>query len=311
MGGISQKDPDGEKKSKESKQTRRAVLRAIGVTTGSLIGLNTGTYEISAETIPTTPDAFRVQGKEIVTTRITPNEARVKRRRISTDLKERYGRESLVTIETYPRKDNNNDGLPNRETRTVRRPWNTYYAKEDEWDEYLTGRDKVMAEISPAALDRPADCPKWYYENVDGGFERKGPMNLVGLTINKKIDGLVSILQSWGWTDNVLQYNRFAWIPQRSQFEQQHRSAAESSARLDGGYHVKFWATGDTYTTITAHEDDRVPHEAVSFNTAEFEIVDIFNSHGRSNAIKNRYNFNNSGYLDHGGYVSHIYSSIE
>lgn len=295
--------------SNDSRQTRRDVLRSIGATAGILIGSGTAIDEVSAETVPTTPETFRVQGQEIITTYITPDEIQIKRRRVSPDLKERYGQAALVTTETHPRPEDHDNDLPQRDTRTIRQEWDTYYAKKDEWTEYLTERDKIASEISTMALDRPDDCPMWYHENVDGGFERKGPMNLVGITMNGEIDGLITVLQEeGGWSSIVVQYNRFAWVPQNSQFEMQHRSAATSSLRLLGGYHAKFWKTGN-YITTTAHEDNEVKHEAISFNTAEFEMVDIFNQYSESNAIKNRYNFNNNGYLDHGGYVSHIYSS--
>lgn len=262
MDENSQSGSDTKHPPKDCRRPRRDVLRSIGVAVGSLVG--PGASEASAKALSTVPESFRVQGNETVRTHITPNEIQIKRRRVSSNLKERYGRASFVTTETRPRPENHADDLPQRDTRIARRPWDTYYAKEDEWKGYLIKRNKATTEISQKAVGRPADCPKWYYESVASGYERKGPMNIVGMTADKKIDGIVSILQSWGWTDDVIQYNRFAWVPQRAQFEQQHRSAATDPIRPNGGYHVKFWATGDTYTTITAHEDNAIPHKSVS-----------------------------------------------
>ncbi len=310
MSKITEESSNGQKEQNDCGQTRRMVLQSIGTTAGMLAGLGVSTREANANPVPDAPESFRVQGTEIVTTHIKPDEVRVRRRCVSTDLKERYGQQAIVSTETHPRPENQDDGLPKRNTRTIRRPWDTYYAKDDEWAEHLAKRDKEASSIETNALDKPIDCPKWYYENVDGGFERKGPMNLAGLTQSKNVSAITDILVSQGWSDVVLQHNRFAWVPQRSQFEMQHKSVATDPARVDGGKHAKFWATGNNYITGTAHEDNWVPHEAVSYNSAEFQIVNIFNSRGIANAIKNRYNFNNGGYLDHGGYVSHLYSSL-
>lgn len=307
MKGILGDGQDVENKSRSDQRTRRGVLRSIGVATGTVVGIGGATHRVSATAIPDALESFQTRGKETVTTHITPTEFRVKRQLVSTDLKERYGRASLVTTETHPRPTDHDDGLPERDLRKDHRSLETYYAKEDEWTKYLTERDKAASEMGPRAVDKPADCPKWYYDNVEGGFELKGPMNLVGECNSGTVDRLVSVLFADRWTDVVIQYNRWAWVPQHTQFEMQHASAATHSAGFLGRRHVKFWKTGDQYFTGAAHEDDAFPHEVASYTAAEFEIVGIFNDSSDCSSNKNAYDFDNSGYGDHGGYASYIY----
>lgn len=289
-------------------RTRRDVLRSLGVAAGTVAGVSAATRRALAAPADGLPEAFRVRGTETVTVRIDPDEVSVRRRRVSPDLERRYGQASraLVTTERYPRPDDRADDLPRRDSRTVRRPWDTHYAKAEEWRTYYTERDVSTTEVAGDAVSRPSDCPKWYFEQVDGGYELKGPMNLTGSNVFIDIDEAVDTLTSNGWTDIVVQYNRYAWVPQNAQFEMQHQTAATGTFRILGGYHAKFWDTGD-YVTVTAHEDDPVPHEAISYVTAENEIAGIFEDASGVGAITDYYDFENGGDLDHDGLVTDLY----
>ncbi|MFD1646966.1 hypothetical protein [Haloarchaeobius litoreus] len=302
-------DDDGSRRPTDGDdRTRRDVLRSLGVGAGTLAGLSAATRRALADTGDGLPDSFRVRGTETVTVRIDPEEVSVTRRRVSPDLERRYGRASraLVTTETYPRPEARSDDLPARDTRTIRRPWDTHYATAEEWETYYTERDVSTTEVSGDALARPSDCPKWYFEAVDGGYELKGPMNLAGSNTFIDMDEAVDTLTSNGWTDIVVQYNRYAWVPQNAQFEMQHQTAATGTFRILGGYHAKFWDTGD-YVTMTAHEDDAVPHEAISYRTAENEIASVFEDASGVDAITDYYDFENGGDLDHDGFVTDLY----
>lgn len=292
----------------DSDRTRRGVLRSLGVAAGTVAGLSAATRRALADPGDGLPASFRVRGTEVVTLRIDPDAVTVRRRRVSPDLERRYGRDSraLVTTETYPRPEHRSDGLPTRETRTLRRPWDTHYATADEWAAYYRQREVSATGVTTDAVARPSDCPKWEFEAVDGGFARSAPMNLAGSNAFVDVDGVVDTLTDGGWTDIVVQYDRYAWVPQHQQFESQHAAAATSTFRILGGYHAKLWDTGD-YVTVSAHEDDTVPHEAVSFEAAETEIASVFDGASDAGSIVDYYDFENGGQLDHDGLVTDLY----
>ncbi|NEU56407.1 hypothetical protein [Halorussus sp. MSC15.2] len=278
--------------------TRRQFMNGIVSLGLGALGLPLLSESGTAASGPAVPEKFRVTGREIVKTKIRPDSVTVTKRKISDDLRRRYGITPpvLTKTETFDRPKAKQDDLPLRDTRTEKRPWDTYYAKEDEWKAHYrkTGGVSVQAR-DPDEEDHPYGV--WEYEAVDGGYETAAPMNVIS---EQSAADVAGVLTSNGWTDNVVQYNRYAYNSATNQFEQQDKSVATSTFGFLGRNHLKMWEF-EGYVSGSAHVDSSVPHEATSFDDAEAAIEDVFDGASNWYGYDDYYDMNNGSQLDHDG----------
>lgn len=111
---------------------RRRFLRTVGTLGLAGVGLPALSGRSGATGDDSGPEAFRVTGREVIRTEITPETVTVHKRKISEDLRRRYGLTPpvLTKTETLERPAPGEDDLPERDTTTIEREWDTYYAKE-------------------------------------------------------------------------------------------------------------------------------------------------------------------------------------
>lgn len=288
-------------------ESRRSFLRTLGgaasvFATASLFANGGAAKEGPA------PDEFAVSGHKIVRAEIRPDEVTVHTRRVSPDLARRYGITPpvLTKSETFDRPNPEADDLPQRDTRTEKRPWNTYYAKEDEWRSVLESRTDAagLAYTQGTYAEEQNPYGIWEYEAVDGGYEIAAPMNVVS---DEAMTDVVNILDSNGWTTYVVQYNRHAWNSETNSFETQHASAATGTFGFLGRKHAKFWEFGG-YTSCSAHIDDEVPHDAISFEDAEQAIEGVFDGASGWYGYDDYYDTNNESMRDHDGEATGLFT---
>ncbi len=281
---------------RSSDGTRRQFLQSIGAVSAGAFGLSLVSGEGRAASDSTGPEKFRVTGREIVQTKIRPEEVTVRTKKISSDLKKRYGLTPpvLTKTETFQRPKPEADDLPERDTRTDKRKWDTYYAKPDEWKDYHQRSGGVSIQSKdPAEEDHPYGI--WDYEAVDGGYETSAPMNVIS---EQSTGDVAGVLTSNGWTDIVIQYNRYAYNSATNRFEQQDKSVATGTFGFLGRNHLKMWEF-EGYVSGSAHTDSAVPHEATAFEDAEQAIEDIFDNASGWYGYKDYYQMDNGYQLDH------------
>jgi hypothetical protein len=292
---------------RRSRGGRRQFLKGIGTFGVGALGLpllSRGGAAASGDSESgAAPEKFRVTGKEVVQTKIRPDSVTFEKRKISDDLRRRYGISPpvLTKTESVERPAPEKDDLPLRDTRTVEREWNTYYAKEDEWKAYFESGGDLGAEyLDPAEEDHPYGI--WEYEAVDGGYETAAPMNIISEQSKGDVAG---VLTSNGWTDNVVQYNRHAYNSATNQFEQQHKSVATGTFGFLGRKHLKMWEF-EGYVSGSAHIDSSVPHEATSFEDAEQAIENTFDDASGWYGYDDYYYMDNGYQLDHDSYATKL-----
>lgn len=281
---------------------RRRFLRGVG--TLGLAGVGLPALSTRGEASDASVlDAFRVTGKEIVRTEITPETVTVHKRKISEDLRKRYGLTPpvLTKTESLERPAPGEDDLPERDVSTVEREWDTYYAKDREWKEYFKGSGEVGAAYhAPVEDQKPYGT--WEYEAVDGGYEITAPMNVIS---ERTTEAVADVLTDDGWTTSVVQYDRHAWNSETYQFETQHESAATGTFGFLGRHHLKMWEF-EGYVSGSAHVDSSAPHEATSFEDAEQEIEGVFDDASGWYGYEDYYDLDNGGHLDHDGQATKL-----
>lgn len=291
--------------------TRRQFLRGIGTLGVGALGLPLLSRDGAAESggsgdsgnSAAAPEKFRVTGREVVKTQIRPDAVTVTKRKISDDLRRRYGITPpvLETTETFDRPKPREDDLPLRDARTDEREWDTHYAKEDEWKAHFEGAGDVSAAYhAPAEEDHPYGI--WEYEAVDGGYETAAPMNVIS---EQSASDVAGVLTSNGWTDSVVQYNRHAWNSASHQFEQQHKSVATGTFGFLGRKHLKMWEF-EGYVSGSAHIDSSAPHEATSFEDAEHAIEGVFDDASGWYGYDDYYAMDNGYALDHDSHATKL-----
>lgn len=273
-----------------------AALGAGVVTTGSAVG-HGGSGEANGE--------FGVRGQRVRRDEITPEEVTVTVRKSSPDLKRRYGQEkaTISKTETYPRPEPEADDLPMRDTQTVTEPWEATIATADEWRRAFDEGGASASTAGYSYREEYYDFGLFEYEKVDGLFERTAPMNLIS---PYSIGAITDVLTNNGYTTTVVQYNRHAYDSERDEFRTQDKSAATGTFGFLGRTHVKFWGFGG-YVSASAHVDDAVPHEAVSFDDAEQEIENIFDDAAYWYGDEDYYDVDNGSFLDHDGAATGLF----
>ena len=281
---------------------RRSVLRSIGLTAGLAATPFVG--GAVADRSGGGRPVFAVAGRKQVRVEITPEEVTTHWRKQAPEIQERYGRAVLETTETVERPDPENDDLPERETITDQGPWEAEIATEDEWIEAFERDDVGTA--SHDAAEHDYDYGVWQYiENDDGFYEANAPMNVVSPnSIDEILDSLYTWTCSWqtGW---IAEYDRYAYNSDTYRFETQHDSAASSTFGSLGRDHIRMWEFGG-YTSIQAHVDSTVPHEAESYLEAEREVEYCLDADDWITYADN-YDLPNCCPLDHNGWATHVH----
>jgi hypothetical protein len=288
-------------------ESRRSFLRYLGAAASTALTLPLLSGGGAAQPAPA-PDEFSVSGHQIRRLEIEPEEVTVHTRKVSSDLTRRYGITPpvLTKTETFERPAPEADDLPRRDSRTIREPWNTYYAKDHEWRAVL-GENTQTAGVTYTEgtyAEKQNPYGIWEYEAIDGGYEIAAPMNVIS---PQRLEDVVGVLDSNGWTTYVVQYNRHAWNSATGQFEQQHKSAATGTFGFLGRKHAKFWEF-EGYVSCSAHIDDSVPHDAISFEDAEQAIEGVFDGASGWYGYDDYYDTNNGGQLDHDGQATGLFT---
>lgn len=307
------------KSNDSTKLNRRRFLKAtsLGITSLALPGMASAREDKNATAEkgqrPSLPPEFHVKGTQTIRTQVTPDEIIRHVQKRSPTLKTRYGLKDpvLKDMERIERENPEEDGLPARETYTETRPWNTYYAKEDEWVALYNNDAKAAAsaetEFSIMAGEDPAEENYSYgiyeYNQVSGGYDIEAPMNIIS---PETIPDVAQVLDNNGWTLSVIQHTRWAWNSDSNQFESQHKSAATSTDGTLGRKHIRMWEFGG-YVSGSAHVDSAFPHSAISFDEAEQAIEQVFDNASGWTGYEDWYSLNNGGMLDHDGSATELY----
>ena len=302
-----------------TKSNRRRFLKATGLAITSLALPGMASAKEDKNATPeeaqgsALPSEFRVKGTQTIRTQVTPDEIIRHVQKRSPALKTRYGLKDPVLKDTerIKRENPEEDELPERKTYTETRPWNTFYAKEDEWTALYTSDAKAAAsadtEFSIMAGQDPAEENNDYgiyeYNKVDGGYDIEAPMNIIS---PETIPDVAQVLDNNGWTLAVIQHTRYAWNSDTNQFESQHKSAATSTDGMLGRKHIRMWEFGG-YVSGSAHVDSSVPHSATSFDEAEQAIEQVFDNVSGWAGYEDWYDLNNGGMLDHDGSATELY----
>lgn len=288
---------------------RRRFLKTVGVTLGVAAG-SAGAAASGASSTGgdgrTPPEKFHVEGRKVIRRKVTPERVETTVRKVSPDLRERYGKATVATTHAFERPDDRSeDPYPERDVETWTRDWETYYAKEDEW-RALAEDDGVDTLSDHRWVEEANPYGTWEYEaDGSGGYAVTAPMNVV---TPAAMSDVVSVLDGNGYTTTVVQYDRHAWNSATGEFEVQHRSAATGTFGFLGRKHVKFWEY-EGYTSGSAHVDSAVPHEATSFEDAEQHVEGVFDGANGWHGLDDYYDLNNGGYLDHDGEATRPYDA--
>ncbi|WP_440770071.1 hypothetical protein [Natronorubrum sp. DTA28] len=303
--------------SKRRDSTRRTFLGAVA---GSTILASSALGTVVAKSGPNVDMAdFSVEGRKITTVKITPSEVEVTTKKQSPQLQDRYGKSSLEVTQTHERPEPERDDLPREDNFTETEEWKDIVAMEDEWAK-LTESDNAdqllvsmseNGEIGPAA-SYPSEHPKYYHNNEDNMFTLSGPINLVGSVQFSDADDCASTIASNGtgsytWTTSVTDATRYAMID--GQFESHDESVASGPFGFTGRTHGRLWDSG-TQVLIAAHEDDTVPHEAVSYLEAEERIDGFMDSFTDHYDVDNAEDPSGSSLLDHNGKATLVFDSL-
>lgn len=300
-----------------SKRTdRRSVLSALG--TGLAVSLGaTGTATAdsdssggrpawaSASGSDPAPSGFHVEGTQTIQTKFTPTEVIQREQKRSPALKRRYDLDKpiLESTQRVERPDAENDDHPMHETYIETRPWDTYFAAEDEWTDHFDSSGVSTAGRAPAEKNNPYGV--WEYNEIGGGYEIAAPMNVIS---PETIPDVAGVLDNNGYTLAVVQWDRWAWNSATNQFETQHKSAATGVLGVLGRKHIRMWEF-EGYVTASAHIDSDVPHEATSYEDAEQHVEGVFDGASNWYGFDDYYALNNGSKLDHDGSATELWKA--
>lgn len=283
--------------------SRRNVLKNISAAIATGVGITSASGNAKAVKPLVVPNEYSVTGRQISTVTIKPNSVTLTKKKISADLRRRYGLTPpiLSKTTTFDRLDPHNDPYPKQGTETVKRKWDTHYATESEWMEFLSeNRSPEFFSPSPGEENHPYGI--WEYEQINNGYEIAAPMNLLS---EQSPNRIANILTMNSWTTTVIQYNRWAWNSATNAFQTQEKSVATGTFGVLGRKHLRMWQFGG-FTSGSAHIDSAVPHTATSYDGAEEAIEQIFDDVNNWQGIHNYYELNNTGQLDHDGKATKI-----
>lgn len=284
----------------EGRTTRRSFVQSIAASTALFAG--TGVSSASAEPTNRGPDeeTFRVKGTQIIRRKVQPKAVEIKITKKSPDLKERYGKGTLQKTLERERPNPEKDDLPKQApTEVEKREWNAYIATKDEWVALQNAESEPDNGVSTDRARYPSSLPKYYHENVDGLWERRGPINVLSYeTEFSDANDLAGAIAARGgtWTTYVIEYKRHALID--GSYKVHDASAATSPDGTFGRQHVRLWTAGD-YVIGGAHVDSNAPHSVTSYIEAEYELQNVvggWRDHYRA--------YNDKG--DHNGLVTRL-----
>jgi hypothetical protein len=226
---------------------------------------------------PSAVEEFRVAGQQSVTASVKPNRVDVQQIVVSDQLKRRYGDRRVVFKQSVSRPSPADDQLPRTGKTTETSPWEGYYATASDWKRLYT--DEVgTQENGGGDLPKETDYRHGVYEYKPAenttGYAIAAPMNVVSPEPKKYI-------KDTAVTDHyvgrfIFQHDRYAWNTQTDSFVAQDDTIANKNFRVNGGEHARMWSF-EGWTSISAHLDSKVPHEAISFADAEQDFRRIFN----------------------------------
>lgn len=283
--------------------SRRAFLK---LTTGAATAVTTTSIasakEIGFSPTPRGPEEFRVQGKTIERVKYRPTEIEATTRHVSKQLQDRYGRATFEESITYPREKSENhtqelvqapietDDLPKKGTEVTTKDWVSFAATEDEWRSYRETTRGTAAELSIQLSGSDTIYAEWDYKKNNGVYLQAAPMNVV-LPPNNLAFDLDLVQREFGSsghpTTEIIQYDRYAWDENSSQYKEQDQSVATSRAGTFGRQHGRLWDFDDGSSAAISgqfHEDTAVPHTVKSFETAKDWAEGVFNSQGANSA---------------------------
>jgi|GEM_PF-2474372 len=227
---------------------------------------------------PSAVEEFRVAGRRSVTASVKPNRVGVRQVVVSDQLEERYGNRRIVFKQSASRPNPTDDQLPRTGETTRTGPWEGHYATASDWKQLYTNEVDTQEDIG-GGLPKETDYQHGVYEykpaeNTDG-YVIAAPMNVVSPEPKKYI-------KDTAVTDHyigrfIFQHDRYAWNTQTDLFKIQDDTIANKNFRVNGGEHARMWSF-EGWTSISAHLDSTIPHEAISFADAEQDFRRIFNN---------------------------------
>ncbi|WP_255192879.1 hypothetical protein [Natronobeatus ordinarius] len=296
--------------------TRRTFLGTVAVSVG-FAGFGLGTVVAKSGPSVDMKD-FAVGGRKSTTVEIRPEEVVVKTIKQSPELKERYGDDKIQNIETYERPEPERDDLPQEDTIVETGMWRGFVAKEDEWVTLAESDNADQLMFSPEEknesdieVNYPDEHPKYYHNNEDNTFVLSGPINLIGSVQFDDADHCASNIASNGtgsytWTTSVADATRYALTG--LQFQAHESSVASGPLGITGRTHGRLW-NSSSQVLIAAHEDNWVPHEAVSYKESEERIDSFMESSFNHYDANNAEDPDGNQLLDHDGEVTLVFET--
>lgn len=298
----------------DEKRSRRYFVKTAGtaIGAGAIPAVSAGRPSGGAD--ETTVERFKVVGTKKRRVRIEPETITIETTYKSRDLKRRYGvtPPKFTETETYDRSAYSLPDLPDRDVRTSKERWETYFAMEEEWKAaFENGRaadGDFEAQHDHESEDKYCGRAVWNYEKHDPWFgstsyDRSAPINLVLKGVD--VTDVEDVLSSAGWNDLEFgvanEGKRYAWDKDREKFvgpDQEPKSEytgwGTSGHGPTGRMHVRCYELESGIVSVQAHEDGnwdptKLKHDVVSYESARQEMVDIFT--------------NNWPYLEYGGRV--------
>lgn len=295
----------GQSRGEEGESTsRRTFLRALGGSAG--LAATPLLADVGAAADEFSVAEFEVSGTETIRVEIEPDRVTSHVEKRSSDLRERYGIENATVseTETIEREEPRTDDLPREGTRTIRRPWETYYAKEAEWKRLFARGEEEASASDHEWYEESYPYGIWQYKSTGGGYEVSSPMNIISSESLESVSNTLKI--EGGWHTFVADHTRYAWNSSTNRFENQHRSMADASFGVWGRNHLRMWEF-EGYTTAQAHIDSPFPHVATSYLEAEREVEEVFDSASGWWGYRDSYTLPNCCPKDHNGYATRPY----
>lgn len=156
--------------------------------------------------------------------------------------------------------------------------------------------------------ERESPYARYYYSYEDGGYEPRGPVNVVVATAgtDTTLEDVMDVFWAADWVDYPAEYVRFAYDVHHDRYARQHVTAAQTYFGGFGRHHIRVWDF-EGYVSIQAHEDTpaRPGHEIASYESTRHLIEWLFHNDGWTVKPDGAY-FANESDPDHLGYVTVI-----
>lgn len=248
---------------------------------------------------------FKVSGTKRTKTIFKPETIVTEATYRSKDLKRRYGMTPPVTTEEPVVIDRSQipsgeDTYPTNDVVVHKEPWESHFARKEEWESLIKGRRKGTHQEVGIQDDHPPEdqgnCGRavWNYKQTDDGYDESAPVNLVVRGVGMEdMEEILEHENGWDNLENTIipregdryawDMDRDAWVGPDNEPYGEYGGWGTKSAGIDGRHHVRCYELEPGIVSIQAHEDGwwdpwKRAHDVVSYQSTRDLLIDIFTS---------------------------------